>query len=110
MTHKQNVLKRLGLPADTELNIDKIHELTGIPNEILQEVYNRGVGAWRTNISSVRLKKDFSKNPDIKKFPRSARLTKEQWGYARVYSFLDGGKTWTTADRDLANKLLESLN
>jgi hypothetical protein len=108
-THKQNVLRRLGLPEDSELNIEVISELTGLPADILQEVYNRGVGAWKTNISSVRLKKDFSKNPDLKRFPRSARLTREQWGMARVYSFLDGGTTWLTADRDLALEVMHKL-
>jgi hypothetical protein len=30
--------------------------------------------------------------------------TEQQWGYARVYSFLLKGKTYYTADADLANK------
>ena len=68
----------------------------------------RGIGAWKTNISSVRLKKDFSKNPNVKKYPRSARLTKEQWAFARIYSFVMGGKTQKTADKDLWDKHLKS--
>ena len=103
-THRQNVLKRLGLPPDTSLNIKEISDITGIPEEALQEVYNRGIGAWKSNISSVRLKKDFSKNPNTKKYPRSARLSKEQWAMARIFSWLDGGKTFYTADKDIAVK------
>lgn len=67
-------------------------------------MYNRGVGAWKSNPESVRLKSDFSKNPDMGRYPRSARLTKEQWAMARVYSFVDFGKTYKTADADIAKK------
>jgi hypothetical protein len=70
---------------------------------ILQEIFNRGVGA-HANLGSVRLKSDFSKNPDTKKYPESARLTKEQWAMARVYSFLNKGTTYKTTDADLARK------
>ena len=98
------MLKILGLPKDTSLSIEELAEHTDLPVEALQEVYNRGVGAWKTNIASVRLKKDFSKNPNLSAYPRSARLGKEQWGMARVYSFIDKGKTFHTADADIANK------
>jgi hypothetical protein len=104
MTHKQSVLKVLGLPKDTTLSLEELAEHTDLPVEALDEVFRRGVGAWKTNISSVRLKKDFSKNPDLSKYPRSARLGKEQWGMARVYSFVDKGKTFHTADADIARK------
>jgi len=77
---------------------------THTPLPALQEVYNRGIGAWKSNPQSVRLKKDFSKNPSLAKFPRSARLTKEQWAYARVFSFLDKGTDYYTADHDIAVK------
>jgi hypothetical protein len=103
MTHRQSVLKALGLPKDTSLSLEELAEHTDLPLEALQEVYNRGVGAWKTNISSVRLK-DFSKNPNLSKYPRSARLGKEQWAYARVYSFIDKGTTFYTADKDIAEK------
>ena len=104
MTHRENVLKHLGLPLDIHLSLPKLSFATGVPLNALQEVYNRGIGAWKTNPQSVRLKKDFSKNPDTSKFPRSARLTKEQWAYARVYSFLDKGTDYYTADKDIALK------
>jgi len=104
MTHRENILKRLRLPKDTHLSLSDLATAFDIPQEALQEVYNRGVGAWKTNISSVRLKKDFSKNYNIFKFPRSARLPKEMWAMARVYSFLDKGTTYHTADADVAKR------
>ena len=103
MTHRQSVLKALGLPKDTTLSLEELAEHTDLQIEALQEIYNRGIGAWKTNISSVRLK-DFSKNPNLSKYPRSARLGKEQWAMARVYSFVDKGKTFHTADADIARK------
>lgn len=59
-----------------------------MPKEALQEVYNRGVGAWKSNIASVRLRGSFAKNPDTNRYPRAARLGKQQWAIARVYSFV----------------------
>lgn len=104
MTHRENVLKKLNLPTDTHLSLTALSKLMGVPTKGLQEVYNRGVGAWKSNPQSVRLKKDFSKNPNLASFPRSARLTKEQWAFARVYSFLDKGKTYYTTDNDIAKQ------
>jgi hypothetical protein len=103
-THRENVLRILGLPKDTQLSLEEIADKTDLPLEALQEVFNRGVGAWKTNISSVRIKDSFKKNPDVKKYPRSSRLGKEQWAFARVYSFIDKGKTFRTADKDIAEK------
>jgi hypothetical protein len=101
-TYREKFLKFYGLPKDTSLSLDDISYLTDIKKSILQQVYNRGIGAWKTNISSVRVKGTFEKNPNTKKYPRSARLTKENWAMARVYSFVTGGKTSKTADADLA--------
>jgi hypothetical protein len=103
-THKQRFFRKYGIPENSSLSIEQIAMLSGYPLVVLKEVYKRGIGASRTNLASVRLKKDFSKNPDTKKFPASARLPPERWGYARVYSFVDKGKTWATADSDLVKK------
>jgi hypothetical protein len=103
-THRENVLHRLGLPLSESLSLRELSLYTGTPLAALEAVRDRGVGAWRTNPESVRLKKDFSKNPDMSRFPRSARLTKERWSMARVYSFLDKGTTFRTADADIARK------
>jgi hypothetical protein len=104
-TNREKFLKFFDLPKDTSLSLEEIAELSQIPKEALQEVYNRGVGAWKTNIASVRLQKDFSKNPNTSKYPRSARLTKEQWAIARVYAFALGtSKVFYGADKDIAKK------
>lgn len=103
-TNREQVLRNLGLPADTSLSVKELARIIKVPTEALQEVYNRGVGAWKTNPESVRLKKDFSKNPNMALYPRSARLSKEQWAMARVYSFVNRGKTFRTTDADIAKK------
>ena len=97
-------MKALGLPKDTHLSIEELASKLDIPAEALHESYNRGVGAWKNNISSVRLKKDFSKNYNTAQYPRSARLPKEMWAMARVYSFVSKGTTFKTADADIARK------
>ena len=99
-----NLVKRFGLSVDTHPSLADLAKKSGYPKSALQEVYNRGVGAWKNNISSVRLKSDFSKNPNMGKYPRSARLPKEQWAMARVYSFIDKGTTYHTADSDIARR------
>jgi len=62
---------------------------SGIPYGALKEVYERGQGAWGSNLASVRLRHDFSKNPDTKKYPRYSRLGREQWALARVNAFIE---------------------
>ena len=103
-THRENVLRRLGLPLTESPSLRELSIYTGVPLKALEAVRDRGVGAWKSNPESVRLKADFSKNPDMSRYPRSARLTKEQWSLARVYSFLDKGTTFRTADADIARE------
>ena len=55
---------------------------TGVPLPILRTVYNRGMAAWRTG--------------------HRPGATEQQWGYARVHSFLLKGKTYQTTDADQA--------
>ena len=85
----------------TSHSLAEIAKTTGIKKSILQQVYNRGTGAWKNNIASVRVKSIGKKDP---KAPRRVKMTKEQWSYARVYSFVMGGKTQKTADADLWKK------
>jgi hypothetical protein len=54
---------------------EEISKLTKIPIKFLNEIYDRGVGAWETNPSSVRRVKG-------KKIP------KEAWAMARIYAFV----------------------
>ena len=57
---------------------------TGVPLRFIKESYNRGMAAWRTG--------------------HRPGATQQQWGYARVSSFLLCGKTYQTTDSDLARK------
>ena len=100
LTYKQKFNKKYGLPLNNSNSLDEIAKLTGIPKRILIEVVRRGVGAWQNNLASVRLK---SGKKDATA-PRSRKMTKQQWSYARVYSFVMGGKTQKTADKDLWEK------
>jgi len=104
-TYREKFYKKHKIARDISLSMFEISKYSGVPMDILKEVFARGVGAWKTNIASVRIKGTFEKNYDLKKYPRSARLTAEQWGYARIYSFVMRGKTFSTADADLARKL-----
>ena len=66
---------------DVKAGLEKKADKSGISYSILKKVYDRGVAAWRTG--------------------HRPGTTPSQWGYARVNSFITGGKTRTTADADL---------
>ena len=59
-------------------------EVTGVPKNLLQKSYDRGMAAWRTG--------------------HRPGATKQQWGYARVSSMLLLGKTAYTTDSDLVRE------
>lgn len=59
---------------------------TGVPVRFLQESYDRGMAAWRTG--------------------HRPGATQQQWGYARVHSFLLCGKTARTTDSDLRREAM----
>ena len=65
-------------------SLQDIAKKTGISEKILQDVYNRGVGAWKSNIASVRLKSG-KKDPSA---PRSAKMGRQQWAMGRLYGFV----------------------
>jgi hypothetical protein len=62
-------------------SLPNISKATGIPLRTLKTVYDRGLAAWRTG--------------------HRPGATPQQWGYARVHSFVMKGKTYHTADKDL---------
>jgi hypothetical protein len=61
---------------------------TGVDYNILKQVYDRGMAAWRTG--------------------RRPGTTPHQWAFARVNSFLTGGKTQQSTDKDLFDQLSSS--
>jgi hypothetical protein len=85
-THREKVIERLGL-ENKKHSLTVLAKASGYSKSVLQQVYNRGIGAYNTNPTSVRMKKSFIKNVSA---PMNLKLSKEQWAMARVYSFLDG--------------------
>jgi hypothetical protein len=61
---------------------------TGVPVKYLKESYDRGRAAWAVG-------------------GHRPGATQAQWGYARVHSFLLKGKTYRTADADIARRAIE---
>ena len=101
-TNRLKFLKIFDLPSDTSLSLEQIAELSGMPKSALQEVYNRGIGAYKTNPQSVRMKGTFQKNVNA---PMSMKLSAEQWGFGRVYAFVMGTKkVFEGADKDIVKK------
>ena len=64
------------------LSLKQKSEATGVPLKYIKKSYNRGMAAWRTG--------------------HRPGATEQQWGYARVHSFLLKGKTYNTTDSNLA--------
>jgi GNAT superfamily N-acetyltransferase len=76
LTYKQKFNRKFGFPDDASHSLSEVATLTNIKLSALQEIYNKGIGAYKTNPESVR--------PTVK--------SKEQWAMARVYSAVMGGK------------------
>jgi hypothetical protein len=85
-TRRENFLSANKL-EDRPYSLKELSTISKVPMKILREVYNRGIGAYKTQGKSVRLKGSYVKNVEA---PMSMKLSKEQWAMARVYSFLDG--------------------
>jgi hypothetical protein len=99
-TYKQKFNKKYGFGKDEPHSKEEIAKITKIKKSILDQVYDRGVGARKSNPESVR-------SLDGKKVGGKSlkgKMSAEQWAMARIYSFVMGGKTQKTADKDLAEK------
>ena len=105
-TNREKFLERHNLPADTHLSLNEIAKYSKMPLSALRKVFNRGIGASKTNLQSVRLKPGTKYGPAFKKnvdAPASAKLSPEQWAYGRVYSFvMKTNSVFKGADRDVA--------
>lgn len=86
LTYKQKFNRKYKQPKDQSNSLADIARLSGIKRASLQKIYNKGVGAYKTNPSSVR--------PQVK--------SKEQWAMARVYSAVMGGKAAAVDKKELA--------
>jgi hypothetical protein len=92
MTHRENFLRKHNL-EDKGYSLNDLSKISGYKKRTLQDVYDRGIGAYKTNPQSVRMKGTFEKGVNA---PMSQKLSKEQWAMARVYSFLDGSQKHDT--------------
>jgi alkyl sulfatase BDS1-like metallo-beta-lactamase superfamily hydrolase len=75
-TYRDKFNKKYGQPKGTSNSLRDIASLTGYKQSGLKTIFNKGIGAYKTNPQSVR--------PTVK--------SPEQWAYGRVYSAVMGGK------------------
>jgi len=85
-TKREQVLEYYGL-EDRGYSIPELSEITGYSEDVLCQVYRRGLGAYKTNPQSVRMKGSYKKGV---KAPMSQKLSAPQWAKARVWSFISG--------------------
>lgn len=76
VTYKNKFNKKYGFDKDEPHSISEIAKITGYKLSGLKTIFNKGVGAFKTNPGSVR--------PNVK--------SPEQWAMARIYSAVMGGK------------------
>ena len=104
-TFKEKFNIKYGFDKDESHSISEISKITGIKKSILQEAYNRGVGAWKSNPTSVR-SKDGSKREGG--YAPSKRMSKEAWGFGRLYGLVMNNRKQTgkgQPDRDLREQI-----
>jgi hypothetical protein len=75
-TYKNRFNKKYGFEANEPHSLSEISKITGYKKSGLETIFNKGIGAFKTNPASVR--------PQVK--------SPEQWAQARVYSAVMGGK------------------
>lgn len=76
LTYKNQFNLKHGFPRDQSHSLKEISKITGYKLSGLQIIFDKGIGAYKTNPASVR--------PQVK--------SPEQWGYGRLYSAVMGGK------------------
>ena len=76
VTYKHKFNKKYGYDKQTSHSVQDIAKITGYRLSGLKTIYNKGMGAYYTNPTSVR---------------RSV-TSSHQWAMARVYSAIMGGK------------------
>jgi len=75
--------------SQDERFVKAVAKVTDIPKSIIDKVFKKGLAAWAVG--------------------HRPGATQSQWARARVYSFLTGGKTTTTADSVLFLEAKEAL-
>jgi hypothetical protein len=85
LTHKQQFNKRHGFNKDEPHSKAELSKISKIPIKVLDIVFDRGVGAYSTNPSSVR---KHIKSP-------------EEWAYSRIYAFINKIENNKPLDHDI---------
>lgn len=93
-TWKNKYNKKYGYPKNESHSLKEISKDTGVSMKGIRKIYNKGIGAYKTNPSSVR--------PNV--------TSKEQWAYARVYSAVMGGKASKVDAKELKMEMGGMLN
>ena len=93
-TWKEKYNKKYGFELDKSHSLSEIAKKTGVSKKGIQQIYNKGIGAYKTNPQSVR--------PNVK--------SKEQWAYARVYSSVMGGDAAKVDAKELKMKRGGEIN
>lgn len=75
-TYRNKYNIKYGYPENESHDLEQISKDSGVSLKGLQQIYNKGIGAYKTNPESVR--------KNVK--------SKEQWAMGRVYSAVMGGK------------------
>jgi hypothetical protein len=101
LTNRTKFYKKHNIPLTQSLSLKEISALSKMPIKALQEVYNRGIGAHKTNLQSVRLKTG-EKNVTA---PASRKMSPEQWAFGCLYSFvMKQPTTYGKSDADIRIK------
>lgn len=87
-TYKNKFNKKYGFKKDESHSLSEISKLTGYKVSGLKTIVSKGEGAYYSNPQSVR--------PQVK--------NPTQWGLARVYSAVMGGKAATVDKSHLIKK------
>jgi len=87
-TYKQKFNKKYGFKKDESHSLAEISRKTGYKLSGLRTIKKKGMGAFRCNPQSVR--------PQVK--------SASQWGIARVYSAVMGGKAKKIDQKHLQKK------
>ena len=87
-TYKQKFNKKYGFSKDESHSLSEISKLTGYKLAGLKTIQEKGEGAYYSNPESVR--------PQVK--------SAKQWGVARVYSAVMGGKAAKVDAKHLIKK------
>lgn len=83
VTYKDKFNKKYGFSKDTSHSIKDIAKISGYDLDGINTIYNKGLGAYYSNPSSVRLS---VKSP-------------EQWAIARIYSAVSPGSKASKVDK-----------